>query len=79
MALTKRPDWAELGVQTERLLWPTSKPRPYWNPEQPPPSIWTRRTLTSSSVAMSSLIFTAAFAVRLTRVSVRSRISMRAL
>ena len=22
----RRPDWAELGVQTERLLWPTSKP-----------------------------------------------------
>jgi NADH-quinone oxidoreductase subunit B len=21
-----RPDWQELGVQTERLLWPTSKP-----------------------------------------------------
>src|SRR5947207_404372 len=39
---------------------PRSKPRPYWKPEHPPPSIATRRTETSSSLASSSLIFAAA-------------------
>src|SRR5438270_3241730 len=42
---------------------PRSKPRPYWNPEHPPPWIATRRTLTSPSSARSSLIFVAARSV----------------
>ena len=39
---------------------PWSKPRPYWKPEQPPPSIATRSTETSVSSAISAQIFSAA-------------------
>ena len=49
-----------------------SKPRPYWNPEQPPPWIATRRTrgFPSGSSARSSLIFVAAGGVSEISVSV---------
>src|SRR5207244_292066 len=56
---------------------PRSKPRPYWKPEHPPPSIATRRTETSCSAARSSLIFAAAAGVRETMLSVRSTVAMR--
>jgi hypothetical protein len=55
---------------------PRSKPRPYWKPEQPPPSIATRSTETSSSVAMRSRTFAAAAGVSETMLSVRSWISI---
>src|SRR5439155_24003948 len=52
---------------------PRSNPSPYWKPEQPPPWIATRSTLTSVSSAISCWIFSAAAGVTDSRGVVSTR------